>query len=126
MSSKITFKNIVYELSRIEFILRSMQSRNLLRQCHNIGIKLDFDQFKEKARKGRTNCLIPHKIDIISPNHIVLTDEDCELFSYRTSNEYHNLIMQDSGPQAFYEINQMIKGEENNQAEIPPDTFKSF
>lgn len=40
MLSKISLTNMIYELSRLEFIIRSIVSRENLRKCHGIGIKV--------------------------------------------------------------------------------------
>ncbi|CAD8145007.1 unnamed protein product [Paramecium pentaurelia] len=39
---KLTLTNIIYEISRLQFIVQSMQSKQEIRQSHQVGIKLKF------------------------------------------------------------------------------------
>lgn len=52
MSSKISFSNMIYELSRLEFIVRSLISREELRKCHGVGIKVRLKEFTPDKRVG--------------------------------------------------------------------------
>lgn len=41
MNPKLSYINLLYEMSRIYFIIRSFKCREELKKSHSIGIKID-------------------------------------------------------------------------------------
>lgn len=42
MQTKLSYMNLLYEISRLYILIRSEKSRELIRKSHSVGIKLDF------------------------------------------------------------------------------------
>lgn len=50
-SAKLCLTNTLYEISRLQFILRSITDLDVLRNCHEIGIRLKFLEIESDVEK---------------------------------------------------------------------------
>ncbi|CAD8064270.1 unnamed protein product [Paramecium sonneborni] len=118
---KITLTNIIYEISRLQFIVQSMQSKQGIRQSHFVGIKLRFFdglispqniQFRpgEKSQDEKIEvCNLQGKETFEPLKQIeILQDEDYMLLSKinHLKNSQYDYKQQQI---QFYEINNALK-----------------
>ncbi|CAK68736.1 unnamed protein product (macronuclear) [Paramecium tetraurelia] len=101
---KLTLTNILYEISRLQFIVQSMQSKQELRQSHQVGIKLKF--FDEHVS--------PQKVPIKSVEKS--QDEKIEICPLQPKKPQETLepqkqaeILQDEDYTLFSKINHLKK-----------------
>ncbi|CAD8153169.1 unnamed protein product [Paramecium pentaurelia] len=103
---KLSYINLLYEMSRIYFIIRSFKYREELKRSHQIGIKIDLTQPKEFIDSG----LSPNLKNRISFTGQLLNDDDTDLLSfYNQSREKNNIMIPDEIylENDFYEINKV-------------------
>ncbi|CAK56522.1 unnamed protein product (macronuclear) [Paramecium tetraurelia] len=106
-AQKMKVKNILYEISRIQFILQSIQERNLIVNSHNVGIKL---KLLDKDSSEFPNIL---------PHENQLNDNDFMLLSKQKLNS-----KTDPGKNKFYQLNVMNHARiETTQVNTSQDKF---
>ncbi|CAD8213957.1 unnamed protein product [Paramecium octaurelia] len=50
-SDKLCLTNTLYEISRLQFIVRSLSDKEVLKSCHEIGIRLKFIELEQEVEK---------------------------------------------------------------------------
>ncbi|CAD8092881.1 unnamed protein product [Paramecium sonneborni] len=78
--SKLCLTNQLYEVSRLQFILNTFCDKQVIRNSHNIGIKLKFEQFEQFEQDKPTN----QKIENIIPQE--LKQENIDNYSLEEIN----------------------------------------
>lgn len=63
MKPKLSFLNLLYEVSRIYFILRSIKTRDEFRKCLSIGVKLNFLTPKESQPDSGLKSYFTQRFD---------------------------------------------------------------
>ncbi|CAD8146089.1 unnamed protein product [Paramecium octaurelia] len=106
MKSKFSFINLLYEISRIQLLIRSTKSREEFRKSHQIGIKLNFSNEKE----FNFSAAKPSFTQRACSNPLYLTDEEVDILSLneRTREINYDKIPDELSEQNdFYEINKI-------------------
>ncbi|CAD8090345.1 unnamed protein product [Paramecium primaurelia] len=132
MACKLNYKNLLYEMSRFQFILLSMKRRTEIERVHNIGIKVPIQLSESgdsytitqgqvnqlKTINLRNNNQSEYKYDILTINDALILSYDYKNFEQsilsstkRSANE-NNQIEQD-----FFDINQ-IEPQYNQNEEV--------
>ncbi|CAD8145189.1 unnamed protein product [Paramecium pentaurelia] len=106
MRSKFSFINLLYEISRIQFIIRSTKSRDEFRKSHQIGIKLSFSNEKDLNFSAVKSSFTQRPFS----NQLYLIDEEVDILSLterlREKNDY-KIPDELQEQNDFYEINKI-------------------
>ncbi|CAK77288.1 unnamed protein product (macronuclear) [Paramecium tetraurelia] len=86
MENKLSYLNLLYEMSRVYFIIRSFKQREELKKSHQIGIKLNLAQSKIIVDSNQ-NCDWTNRLSA-TVSH--LNDEDADLLSLSYNPKDHN------------------------------------
>ncbi|CAK65549.1 unnamed protein product (macronuclear) [Paramecium tetraurelia] len=84
MQKKLSYLNLLYEISRMYFVMRSSKFRNEFHKSHQIGIKISLFQQKESEM-----ILTPKSEKYFENNH-VLNEDDAEILNYNRTNIVRN------------------------------------
>ncbi|CAD8074806.1 unnamed protein product [Paramecium sonneborni] len=107
MQTKLSYLNLLYEMSRIYFIIRSFKYRQELKKAHQIGIKINLSQPKEFIDSGPNSNWTNRVSSTIS----YLNDEDADLLSLSNKTlEQNQLQIPDEIclENDFYESNKVL------------------
>ncbi|CAD8076202.1 unnamed protein product [Paramecium sonneborni] len=107
MSSKFSFINLLYELSRIQILIRSTKNRDEFRKSHQIGIKLNFLNDRDFNFSANKSSFTQRPFQ----SQLYLTDEEVDILSLnqRTREKVYDKIPDELVEQNdFYEINKII------------------
>ncbi|CAK77287.1 unnamed protein product (macronuclear) [Paramecium tetraurelia] len=85
MENKLSYLNLLYEMSRVYFIIRSFKQREELKKSHQIGIKLNLAQSKIIVDSNQ-NCDWTNRLSA-TVSH--LNDEDADLLSLSHTFKQH-------------------------------------
>ncbi|CAD8104681.1 unnamed protein product [Paramecium sonneborni] len=132
MACKLNYKNLLYEISRFQFILMSIKRRTEIEKVHTIGIKVPIELSVSKdsyvITKGQINQLktlnlrniqqADSKYDILTINDALILSYDYKnfeltstLFSHPSKTSHEN----NQNEQDFYEINRIEVYADNNE-----------
>ncbi|CAD8070250.1 unnamed protein product [Paramecium sonneborni] len=107
METKLSYLNMLYELSRIYFIIRSSNYREELKKSHSVGIKMNFPQTNENFLDSGPNSNLSNRLPM---NLLVLNDEDANLLSLAMRKQVSKLdpLQEEICPENnYYEINKL-------------------
>ncbi|CAD8179584.1 unnamed protein product [Paramecium octaurelia] len=76
MRKKFSYLNLLYEISRLYFVMRSSKFRNEFQKSHQIGIKINMLQQKE------SEIVFTPKSEKSFENNYILNDDDADILSY--------------------------------------------
>ncbi|CAD8215380.1 unnamed protein product [Paramecium octaurelia] len=79
MRQKFSYLNLLYEISRLYFVIRSSKFRNEFSKSHQIGIKINIPQYKD------SETLVSQKSEKIFENNCILNEDDAEILSQARS-----------------------------------------
>ncbi|CAD8111340.1 unnamed protein product [Paramecium sonneborni] len=108
MQQKLSFLNLLYEISRLYLIIRSLKYREELLKSHEVGIKINLTQAKESdALFGqKSSCSVKSYQD-----NFLLNEDDVDLLSLarrKTEKNYENIPEEIYNEIDFYNTNKII------------------
>ncbi|CAD8145084.1 unnamed protein product [Paramecium pentaurelia] len=81
--NKLSYLNLLYEISRLYFLIRSSNSRDQIRKSHQIGIRMSFLQDLEGFQDFNSKSDYSQRID----GQLLLNDEDQNILSVEEKNQ---------------------------------------
>ncbi|CAD8158697.1 unnamed protein product [Paramecium pentaurelia] len=107
MEVKLSYLNMLYEISRIYFIIRSYNNRQELKKSHSVGIKLSLASTNENFLDSGPNSNLSNRLGM---NLLVLNDEDSNLLSLSMRKQIpilDQLQQEICSEDNFFEINKI-------------------
>ncbi|CAD8179490.1 unnamed protein product [Paramecium octaurelia] len=80
MQKKLSYLNLLYEISRLYFVMRSSKFRNEFLKSHQIGIKISLFQQKD------SEMVLTPKSEKSFENNYVLNEDDAEILNFNRTN----------------------------------------
>ncbi|CAD8076294.1 unnamed protein product [Paramecium sonneborni] len=105
---KLSYLNLLYEISRIYFLLRSIHSRDDIRKSHSIGIKIGFLQQLECLQDSNSKSDYTQRIE---GNQLLLNDEDVNILSVEEKTQIQcseKIPDEISNQNDFFDINKIV------------------
>ncbi|CAK81847.1 unnamed protein product (macronuclear) [Paramecium tetraurelia] len=104
MRQKSSYLNLLYEISRLYFVMRSSKFRNEFQKSHQIGIKINLFQQKE------SDIVFTPKSEKSFENNYILNEDDAEILSYYRSqaDKKYDLIPEEMYDEVdYYSMNKI-------------------
>ncbi|CAD8182559.1 unnamed protein product [Paramecium octaurelia] len=104
MEQKLTFENLIYEISRIYILIRANMTREEIKRSHLVGLRLDY--LKEIPKNLTSECegdIAQHENDVR-----LLNDDDIALLSlYENKVALKTMIFEEKSQSTFFDINRV-------------------
>ncbi|CAD8107912.1 unnamed protein product [Paramecium primaurelia] len=108
MQQKLCYLNLLFEISRLYFIIRSFKYREELYKSHSVGIKMNLNLNKEFDFIDNYNSISSAKSNLQS---IVLNEDDADLISLtrrRPQNNFDCIPEEIINENDFYNTNKIV------------------
>ncbi|CAD8120900.1 unnamed protein product [Paramecium sonneborni] len=106
IEEKLTYVNMLYEMSRIYVLIRSHRSLDEIRKCHSLGVKLGHLRQTTVAMDPFSKCAISSKEN----EDQILNDEDIGILSLQERKKQfkiNNIVDEEPEILDFYDINRI-------------------
>lgn len=117
IASKLNYMNLVYEMSRMQIILNSMQKRYFMRKSHFVGIRLKLQRSTKHAHlynvvdetrfvQQTLNC--DHDLEVHKQKIDTLQIADAVLLGLQSKKKLRQFDDPNEEVNEFYEMNKVL------------------
>ncbi|CAK89463.1 unnamed protein product (macronuclear) [Paramecium tetraurelia] len=106
MEQKLTFENLIYEISRIYILIRANMTREELKKSHLVGLNLDFLYEKEVPKNFVSEC--EGGITQNENEAQILNEDDVAILSlYENKVALKTRVFDEKSQRTFFDINRI-------------------